>query len=295
MTRMRWSGLAWLALWLAGPAQAALTVTDPAGNTVTLPKPAQRVVALVPHAVEMLYAIGAGPQLVATVDYADYPPEAKRLPRVGGYTGVSLEAVLRQQPDLVVAWADGTAPRDVARLRSLGIPVYVSRPLQLDDVARELTALGTLTGHGTEAGRASARYRSQLAALKTRYAVRPTVSVFLQVSPQPLYTVSDKSFVGQLVRLCGGVNVFGTEPQPAPQVSRESVIKVRPQVLLTTGPLDMLSQWRRWSAIPAVARGALYALPDDLVGRPGPRLVGGAEAVCRALDDARARLGLTPG
>jgi len=294
---MRLSGLAWLALGLclAGSAQAALTATDPAGNTVTLQKPALRVVALVPHAVEMLYAIGAGPQLVATVDYADYPPEAKRLPRVGGYTGVSLEAVLRQRPDLVVAWADGTAPRDVARLRSLGIPVYVSRPLQLDDVARELVALGTLTGHAAEAGQASVRYRTQLTALKTRYAVRPTVSVFLQVSPLPLYTVSDRSFVGQLVRLCGGVNVFGTEPQAAPQISAESVIKARPQVLLTLGALDTLSQWRRWSAIPAVSRGALYTLPGDLVGRPGPRLVDGAEAVCRVLDDARTRLGLTPG
>ncbi|MDN0077515.1 cobalamin-binding protein [Crenobacter sp. SG2303] len=294
MTRMR-AGWLWLALWLAPLAQAAVSARDAAGGTLTLAKPAQRVVALVPHAVEMLYAVGAGSQLVATVNYADYPPEAKRLPRVGGYTGVSLEAVMRQQPDLVIVWADGTAPRDVARLRSLGIPVFVSRPLQLDDVARELESLGALTGHGAEADRAAARYRAQLAALKARYAVRPTVSVFLQVGELPLYTVSDKSFVGQLVRLCGGNNVFGAQPQPAPQVSVESVIRARPQVLLSTGALSTLAQWRQWGAIPAVQRNALYALPADLVVRPGPRLVDGAEAVCRTLDDARARLGLTPG
>jgi len=294
MTTMR-AGWLWLALLLAPLAQAAVSVRDAAGSTLTLEKPAQRVVALVPHAVEMLYAVGAGGQLVATVDYADYPPEAKRLPRVGGYTGISLEAVLRQKPDLVIAWADGTPPRDVARLRSLGIPVFVSRPLQLDDVAHELESLGALTGHGAAAVQAAVRYREQLAVLKARYAVRPTVSVFLQVSELPLYTVSDKSFVGQLVRLCGGSNVFGAQPQPAPQVSVESVIRARPQVLLSTGALSTLAQWRQWGAIPAVQRNALYALPADLVGRPGPRLVDGAEAVCRTLDDARARLGLTPG
>ena len=158
MRRLLWAaGL--LAAW---PALAQVSVRDGMGQTVSLPQPAQRIVALAPHLVEDLYAIGAERQLAAAVDYSDYPPAARQLPRVGGYSGISLEAVLRQQPDLVVAWRDGGNGRELARLRELGVPVYISAPVALVDVASELRRLGTLTGRVAPAEAAARRYESGL-------------------------------------------------------------------------------------------------------------------------------------
>lgn len=289
MTRLL-LGLIWL---ITAQAQAQpLTVRDATGAQVTLQQPARRIVALAPHAVEMLYAAGAGSALVAAVDYSDFPAAAKKLPRVGGLTGVSLEHILRQRPDLVVAWVDGANPRELARLQALGIPVYQSRPLQLDDVAREIEALGVLSGHPDSALRAGAEYRRKLAHLAAQYSGRAPLTVFYQVSPAPIFTISNSSFLGQIIRLCGGRNVFGALTLPAPQVSTEAVVAARPQVMIADNA-DALTAWARWRAIPAVAHGTQYALPSDLVNRPGPRLVEGAEAMCRVMDTARARLGLT--
>ena len=282
-----------LALVLSAlPAAAAVSVQDGGGQTVTLARPAQRILTLVPHATEMLYAIGAGDKLVATVEYSDHPDAAKRLPRVGSFTGFSLEAVMRQRPDLVVAWSDGGAPRELERVRSLGIPVYLSHPLQPDDVAKEMLALGRLAGVDAAAGRAAASYRQRLADLRRRYVARAPVRVFYQVSQTPIFTISDQSFMGPLISLCGGVNVFGGVRQPAPQVSAASVVAARPQAILA-GDEASLRGWKRWPTLPAVAGNALFALPGDAMVLPGPRLVDGATSLCLALDTARQRLGLT--
>ncbi|POZ61283.1 cobalamin-binding protein [Chromobacterium alticapitis] len=280
---------AWL---LAGAAQAAISVEDGAGQTVTLARPAQRIVSLVPHATELLFAAGAGDKVVAAVDYSDHPEAAKKLPRVGGYTGFSLEAVMRQRPDLVVAWRDGGAAREVERLKRLGVPVFVSHPLQPGDVALEIGKLGRLAGTEAAAERAALQYRQRLAALQQRYGGRAPVRVFYQLSPSPIFTVSGKSYIDALIRACGGVNVFADLPVPAPQVSTASVVAAQPQAIIAAdgAALDM---WRRWKALPAVASGALFTLSDDAVSIPGPRLVDGAAALCGRLDEARQRLGLT--
>ncbi|MEN3811494.1 cobalamin-binding protein, partial [Chromobacterium piscinae] len=194
-------------------------VEDGAGKTVALERPAARIVSLVPHATELLFAAGAGGKVVATVDYSDHPEAAKKLPRVGGFTGFSLEAVLRQKPDLVVAWQDGGTPRELDRLRRMGVPVFISHPLQPDDVAQEIVKLGKLAGTDAAASQAAAAYRQRLAALRQRYGGRAPVRVFYQLSQTPIFTVSGKSYIDALIRVCGGVNVFADLPLPAPQVS----------------------------------------------------------------------------
>lgn len=283
-----------LALLLqAAAARAELSVLDGAGQRVSVPRAVTRIVTLAPHATELVYAAGAGDRLVATVNYSDYPPAARALPRVGGLSGVSLEAVWRYRPDLVVTWPDGAAARDIDRLRRQGIAVFVSHPLRLGDVAREIEALGHLSGQDAVAGRAAAAYRARLADLERRYAGRAPLRVFFQVSPAPLFTVSDASFLGTLIHLCGGRNVFGALPMPAPQVGIEAVLEAAPQVMLATDAAS-LAIWDRYPRIPAVEHGTRFVLPADATSRPGPRLVEGAEAVCRALDSARTRLGLTP-
>ncbi|OVE45718.1 cobalamin-binding protein [Chromobacterium violaceum] len=289
--RPAWSG--WGLLLAAAYAQASVLAADGAGKTVVLDRPAQRIVSLVPHATELLFAAGAGGKVVATVDYSDHPAAAKKLPRVGGFTGFSLEAVLRQKPDLVVAWQDGGTPRELARLRGMGVPVFISHPLQPDDVAQEIVKLGQLAGTDAAAAQAAAAYRQRLAALRQRYGGRTPLRVFYQLSRTPIFTVSGKSYIDALIRVCGGVNVFADLPLPAPQVSTAAVVAAQPQAIVA-GDDATLAMWKRWQAMPAVAGGALLALPGDAIAIPGPRLVDGAEQLCARLDTARQRLGLTP-
>jgi iron complex transport system substrate-binding protein/vitamin B12 transport system substrate-binding protein len=282
-----------LLLALAQPACAEVSTRDATSTLVVLARPAARIITLAPHATELVYAAGAGAHLVGTVDYSDYPPAAQRLPHVGSLAGISLEAVVRLRPDLVVAWKDGSSPQLIQRLRNQGIAVFVSRPEQLDDVAREIIALGHLSGTDAVAAQAAAGYRRQLAALALRYRARPAISVYYQISPAPLFTVSDASFIGASLRLCGGRNVFGSIALPAPQVSIEAVVAARPQVMLAASRSE-LAMWNQWNSIPAVSKGTLYAIDTNLASRPGPRLAEAAEAICATLDRARHELGLTP-
>ena len=120
---------------LNGIASADLVFKDDTGQEVRLKAPAKRIVALAPHIAESLYAAGAGDRLVGTVDYSDYPPEAKKLPRIGGYSRVDLEAVAALKPDLVLAWESGNNMPQVDKLKGLGLTVYVAQPNKMENVA----------------------------------------------------------------------------------------------------------------------------------------------------------------
>lgn len=280
----RW--LAWLALWPA-LVLASVSAVDDTGQAVMLAQPARRIVSLAPHATESLYAIGAGTLLVGTTDFSDWPAEARRLPRVGGYAGVSVEKVLALRPDLVVGWASGNAPREIARLRALGVPVFLSEPSSLEQVASTFERLGVLTARPAAGRREAASFRQAVASARQAHAGLPVLDVFVQVSETPLLTVNGRQFLSALLEVCGGRNLFAGLPQLVPQVSPEAVLAARPQVMLVPGPVSRLERWRRWPQIPAVATGQLHGLPQDWVSRPGPRLVRGMDAVCQALDQAR--------
>nr|WP_245968545.1 cobalamin-binding protein [Salinisphaera halophila] len=270
-----------------------VAVTDFLGREIELDAPAERIVALAPHLVENLYTAGAGEALVGAVSHSDYPAAARALPEVGGYTSVSLEAVVALDPDLVVAWASGDGGSRATRERfaTLGIPVYVDRPRRLDDVARAIVDLGRLAGHAETAAVAARRFRAGIETLRRRYADRPPVSVFYQVWDEPLQTLGRDQFVGQLIRLCGGRNIFADVATLAPKVSIESVLARDPEVIVASGMgderPDWLDDWRAWPGLRAVADDQLHFVPPDLIQRPTLRLLDGARQLCEAIDAAR--------
>jgi len=287
-----------VALGVCQRACASVSVIDDAGDRVALAAPARRVIALSPHAVELVYAAGGGAKLVGAVSYSDYPSAAKTLPRVGGYNALDLERIVALKPDLVIVWRHGNNERQLDRLRALGIALYHSEPRKIDDVATDLTALGTLLGTASQADAAADEYRANVAALRAQYAKRAPVSVFYQVWNDPLMTLNGTHVVSDIIALCGGRNVFAQLAPLVPTVSKEAVVAADPEAIVATrqGPTpagaplpDGLAAWRAWPRMTAVARGNLFALDGDLVNRPGPRLVQGAAQLCRALDLARAR------
>ncbi|WP_244129124.1 cobalamin-binding protein [Burkholderia gladioli] len=275
----------------------AITVIDDAGRTVTLPAPARRVISVAPHATELLYAAGGGAAMVGAVSYSDYPEAARALPRVGDNRSLDLERIVALKPDLIVVWRHGNADRQTAQLAALGIPLYFSEPKRLDEVAVSLDKLGRLLGTRAQADRAAADYRQRIAALRARYAARPPVTVFLQIWDRPLTTLNGAQIVSDVLRLCGGRNVFAALQPVAPTVSDEAVLAADPEAIVATAQgatasdasLPSLKRWRRWPSLAAVARSNLFAVDGDWLTRPTPRLALGAEQVCRDLETARER------
>jgi iron complex transport system substrate-binding protein len=274
---MPWAALA--LLLLAFNAKAQVAVVDDYGNQVRLPAPAARIVSLAPHLTELLYAAGAGARVVAAVDYSDFPPEARALPRVGSDAHTNLEAVLALRPDLVVAWPNPGSVRAVNRLAELALPVFRSEPRELEDIATTLERLGVLAGTSGEAQRAARAFRARKAELEKRYAGRAKVRVFYQVWDRPLLTVNGDHVISKVIRLCGGENVFAAAPAIAPEVNREAVMRANPQVIITSEA----------NAQPpaGLIKIRFHVIPADLIQRHTPRLLEGAERVCRALEEAR--------
>jgi len=275
------------------PAQAEISLRDDSGAEIRLKGPARRIVSLAPHITEILFAAGAGERVVGTSDYSDYPPAAKRIARIGDYTNVDLETVVALKPDLVIGWQTGNSAGDLDQLKRLGIPLFLSEPDRIEDVAGNLERFGELAGTSNIAVPAATAYRARLAQLRQQYSNRPQVRTFYQVWADPPITVGGSQIIGNAIRLCGGVNVFADLAQMAPVVSIEAVLAADPEVIVASGPNetrpDWLDAWRRWPQLTAAARDNLFFIPPDLIQRQTPRLLDAIEQLCRDLETARAR------
>lgn len=278
------------AMLAAAGAQAQIEVRDDAGHTLRLARPAERIVSLAPHLTELLFAAGAGAKVVGALEYSNFPPEARALPRVGDNATLDLERILALKPDLAVAWTSASHRRQLERLASLGVPVFQSEQRELEDIARALEVLGTLTGRSGPAGQAAQAFRARAADLARRYAQRPPVRVFFQVSGAPLITVNGAQLISKVLRLCGGENVFAGLPVLAPHVDREAVLAADPEAILAGASTNgWRTPWLAFPSMAAVRAGNLFEVPADLLARHTPRVLDGAELVCTDFEAARAR------
>jgi iron complex transport system substrate-binding protein len=273
----------------AGSAAAAVSVVDDSGARVELAQPARRIVSLAPHLTEQLFAVGAGARIVGTTDFADHPPAAQRIERVGRAHSVDLERIAALKPDLIVVWGSGFPPATLDALKRLGVAVFVAEPATLADVASSLRRLGRLTGGD---GAAPAQdFEARVAALRSQYAGRAPVRVFYQVWSSPLMTLSGRHVVSEAIELCGGVNVFAALAPLAPTVSVEAVLARDPQLIVTAEaggrPSDALALWQRFPGLAATRSGGFATLDADRINRSGPRLAEEIGVLCAAIDRAR--------
>ena len=273
---------------------SALEAIDYLDRKVTLAKAAERVVALAPHAVENIFSAGGGERLVGVVNYSDYPEAAKKIPRVGTVASHSLEAIVALKPDLVVAWTGSGGTQLLRQLESLGLTVYMSDPRKLPDVARSIRDYGVLMGTEFVAEVAAGQYLSRLDALQAQYYDRAELSVLYQVWHTPLQTLNDKHIISDVIRLCGGRNVFGDAVTIAPKINLEAVFARNPDVIIASG-MDVarpewLDDWKKWPNLKAVEQDNLYFVPPDIIQRHTARILEGAQLMCESLDKARAKI-----
>jgi iron complex transport system substrate-binding protein len=250
-----------------------------------------RIVSLSPHITELLFAAGAGEQIVGVDDSSDYPAAVAGIARVGEPAALDVEGLLRLKPTLLVLWASGTPARRKAELQRLHLRLYVTDEHRLDDIAATLREFGRLAGTESTAEAAARRYQGELAELRSQYAGRPRLKVFYQVWDRPLYTLSGGQVVSEVMSLCGGDNAFAELAALAPAIDKEAVLARDPDVILiaATGAEGerQTRQWRQFPNLKAVRARHIYTVDPSLTGRMAPRILQGVREVCRLLDKAR--------
>ncbi len=244
----------------------------------------QRIVSLTPHITEMLYAIGAGNQVVATDQASDYPAEAKQLPKVANYQSLNSESLLMAKPDLVIAWGSTQALMQ-QQIKALGIPLLLLKSQQLDDLPKELRLLGEQTGHVAQADQLAKEIAAKFAFYRKQNQQRPKVKVFYQLWYPPLTTVANGSFIQEIMTLCGAENPFADSKVPYPQLSEEAVLAADPQIIFATQHGSDLQHWSKWPTLSAVKNHHLYLLKADWMHRLAPRIVLGIEQMCNQIND----------
>lgn len=281
--------------WLAwGPAPGGLAasqagafpvcITDQAGHRLELARQPQRIVSLAPNNTEILFAVGAGPQVVGVTNYCDYPAEAKTRTRVGDLN-LNWETILSLHPDLLVANAS-LEPQHIQRAEQLHLPVLVLNPVDLNSTLEAIRIVGEATGHAPQAAALVKSLQKRISRvqalaaqdLEKRHGVRP--KVFVEIWNDPLMTAGPGSFPDEIIRLAGGQNIAADAKAPWPQYSAEQVISHDPDViLLTNNNRDEVMARPAWKTIRAVRLGQVYAVNPAWLSRPGPRLVNALEEI----------------
>ena len=238
----------------------------------------------------MLFAAGATDQIAATVNYSDYPPEAKKIPRIGSYKKIDLESIVKINPDLIIGWKGGGSEEQIEDFKRLGYKVYFSEPKSFENVATNIINMGEILGTQKIAKVNADRFLDELLQLKKKYQNLKKVDVFYQVWNKPLMTINNDHLITEVINFCGGHNVFGSLYMRAPRVNIESVIQKNPKAIIigmSENRKDWIAPWFKWTAIDAVKNRHVYSVNADLIVRQGPRILQGTKMVCEALERVR--------
>jgi len=253
-----------------------------------------RIIALSPHIVEMLYTIGAGEQIVATVEHADYPNAAKKIPRIGNYLRLQIERIVELKPDLIIAWQNGSPHDDLQKLQQLGFSISYSDPKTLTDIASDLKKLGKLTAHSQQANQLANNFLKELANIKKRYANKSKVTAFYQLWSSPLTTIAKQSWPQQHLDICQVKNPFYQAPTPYPTVGIEQVIIHSLQAIIIptnsslNGAKKYANGWQKWTQLPAVKNQQFIYPNADKMHRMTLRALHGLTEFCQQVEKVRA-------
>ena len=264
-------------------ALAALSSSVPA---VSAPFP-QRVVSLAPSVTETLFALGLGSRLVGVTNYCDYPAEALKLPKIGGFMNPSLETIVSKRPDMVIGVSSATDPVKAREMERLGLRVTLISLASVGDILTSIKDMARLIGVPEAGEKLANKINRQLDAVKKRVSGAPRRSTLLAVGLRPLVAVGGKNFIDELITLAGGDNIAHSAGQPWLNLPDEYVVAKAPQVIIEAGMGSerggSTQHWADLKSIPAVKEGRVYAYPSDKILRPGPRIGEGVEEIARLL------------
>lgn len=276
----------------AAPA-ADVTLTDGLGRAISLPGPAETIVSLSPPITEMLFAVGAGEQVVGRDTFSDYPAETAGLPDVGGgFSNYDLETILSLQPDLVIAGEINT-PELVQSLEDLDLTVYyLANPEDLDGTFDAIQTVGMLSGHEEQARSLTEDLEARVQAIEESLSsieTRPTVYYELDATdPAKPYTPGPGTFYTSMIEQAGGANITAELDSEWAQISLEFLLVQDPDYILLGDAMwgvtpESLAARPGWDALTAVKEGRVLPFDDNLIVRFGPRQLDGLVALAEIL------------
>jgi iron complex transport system substrate-binding protein len=275
------------------PTAEPIVLTDGLGRTITLESPAQRIVSMAPSITESLYAIGAGSQVAGRDEFSNYPPEVTDLPNIGGFfSDFNFEAIVELEPDLVLA-AEINTPEQVQTLEDLGLTVFLlANPTTIEEMYDSLRTLAQLTEHQQETESLIESLQARVAAVEDKVSEADSQpKIFYEIDstdPNKPYTAGPGTFITQLIEDAGGENIAADLEDSYPQVSIEELLVRDPDIILLGdaaygATAEAVAGRTGWEGLSAVQNGKIYPFNDDLVSRPGPRLVDGLEQLAKIL------------
>lgn len=253
--------LAWQTAWAT-----TLSVDDDLGEKVVLNKIAQRIIATSPHAAELVVAAGAEDKLVGVSIGSDYPERLEKIPRIGNFSGLDREHILKLNPDIAIVWASGNKPNDIQWLKSQNIAVYQSEPKTLDSIAKSLSRLGKLFGTKILADTAAASFRDQLETTSCTNKIKP---VFFSLWDKPSMTLGANHWLNEVLAKAGLINVFSDENHSVFAVEYEAFYSKNPELTVSTE----LHRPKTPYAVPHVTA-------PRFISRPGPRIPEAIKILC---------------
>jgi iron complex transport system substrate-binding protein len=285
-----------LVVLVSTAAHSQLLISDDFGRKLVLRKPATRIVTLAPSLTEAAFGAGAGDLVIGVDSLSDYPPSVAQLPRIPVGSSSSTDAVAALNPDLVLAWADGTRPEDVERMTKAGATVYLVKSRHLEDVPRLLTAIGQLTGRDT--ARVVHAFEKRITELLKENSQKPKLSVFLEVWNRPLTTVAGDNVLNEALAVCRGDNVFVGIGGNRPIMRWDEVQAANPYLVVGVNSESNAEEFRaNWSlhpTIPAVQAERLLYIDSDALQRPTVRTADAIASLCAQMDQVRVKAGLIP-
>ena len=242
----------------------------------------QRIVSLSPASTEILFAVGAENQIVAVSDFSDYPPQAQNLPKVGGFDGktLSLEKILSFNPDFVYL-TNVMHNHLIPHFESLNIDYYLSDANSFEQVKNEILQIAKITGHTSTGENLVKKIDSAINKINSQNQLLQKPTVYWEVWNSPFMSVGNSSFINDLIKTAGGINIFQEIAQAYPTVSEETIVAKNPQIIIipqNSGiTVDSVKTRKGWSQIDAVKNDKIFIVDDNLLTRSGARIGESAE------------------
>jgi len=246
-----------------------------------------RVVSLAPSVTETLFALGLGNRLVGVTTYCDYPAEAQKIAKIGGFMSPSLEAIVAQRPDFVIGVSGATDPVKAREMERLGLKVTLISLASVGDILTSIKSIARLMGSSQAGEELARKITRQFEQVKKRVAGAPRRSTLLAVGLRPLVAVGGRNFIDELITLAGGQNIAGNAAQSWLNLPDEYVVAKAPEVIIEAGMGSERGasgkSWADLKSIPAVKERRIYAYESDKILRPGPRIGEGVEEIARLI------------
>ncbi|NLY33498.1 MAG: ABC transporter substrate-binding protein [Alcaligenaceae bacterium] len=268
------------------PAQAG-TLSAPVHET------AKRIISLSPHATELIFAAGAGKQLIGVAKSSNYPPEVKNMTNVGDGLRPNAELLLSLKPDLIVTWSSGGLPVTGFKQAERLVPVLSLQPEKLADITADLLQIATLAGTLVQTRSLANELEAIIRQTRDVYSTRTPVPVYIFLGSTPLYTLGGRPVLNEVLQVCGAYNIFSDLNNPSPIVSMESIMQRQPKLILAGAShektADEIRDFFNDKGF-SFAGQAIVTQHPDILFRPTDRLIRALPGLCQAIDQTRSRL-----